>query len=77
MDWSGLLCFAWVFVCLGLCFFMVGKTDDKGLSGRNINHEWDFCTGMWMRTNFCPGSMPAKIPNFALPDTLQCLYQIF
>lgn len=77
MNWSGLLCIAGSFVCIGLCFFMVEKMGNKGLLGRNTNYEWDSCTGMWMRRNFCPGSRPIEIPNFALPNTLQCLYQIF
>lgn len=57
--------------------FYGGEMGNKGLLGRNINYEWDFCTGMWMRRNFCPGSRPIEIPNFTLPSTLQCLYQIF
>lgn len=31
-----------------------------GLWGRNMNQEWDFWTGMWIRMNFYPGSMPVK-----------------
>jgi len=45
----GMVCWVlWVFLFGWGFFFAVGKMEDVGLWGKNMNWEWDFWTGMWM-----------------------------